>query len=336
MTKLRIINIICRGDKNTRYLAIDDETGNYYSIKTKNGSYSVGDYTEQESAQKAKDSWVKEYNKTACPSYNYKTLIKHLIDYKKGFLLDNNKGFFRGVPYDHVFSDPRHNLIQGKFGKCLDMVYNNLKERGEIHEGFANMNSSQAFAINFLAPLVKLNLLSIIGIQAIDVSYETCIFEKVIDNSEETQFDFFVDATKLQPNYSIEVKYTEQDFGITNMNPPHLEKYTCTYRDVLKELTIESISEETFFKKYQLWRNLLYIIKGKSEQGFQHVFFMFPEFRCNDLGKSVEEAKALCKEKYRNYIHTIIVDDVAKMLIESDNEDISNYYLEFKKKYLDF
>lgn len=192
----------------------------------------------------------------------------------------------------------------------------------KLHLGFHHLNSSQALALNLFGPLVKTNNLKVIDsdFEALDLNSD---FEYVENQKEGTNFDFYLGCPDSR-NY-FEVKYTEQKFSSAKDDPSHRQKYAEIYKSDLK--AISDISENEFYKNYQLWRNILYAQKG-------NVFFVLPKFR-TDLMEKVKKAKELIKEEnIKKNLKILVIDSLVAKCKEIP--DLKKHYEEFEKKYLDF
>lgn len=326
---IEIVGTIVRGAKRTRYLG-RSEDGVYYSFKAESGSYSTGtkdDIPEEYLLKNPKQEWI-----DACRRKTslYKRIISHLIEYKTVSLSDTRKGTFHGKQYNHVLVDEQQNLLKGYgFDRVIEDNFNDIKKRNELHIGFANMNSSQAFALNCFCPLIESGTLgTFLGIDDSLIKPEECKFEYVLNENEQTQFDFYIEKSELHPAISVEVKYTEEDFGIARLDNNHIQKYEEEYKSKLSTLTKKELSISEFFTKYQLWRNLSYVQEG------QIICFLFPRFR-EDLTEYVKKAISMCRDEYKDQIKIIYADDIVQEMIHTNSNSLCTFYNEFSKKYLE-
>lgn len=330
--EVEIIGTVKKGAKNTRYLA-KGSNDSYYTFLAESGSYHPGmhdNISESFLQPHPKQAWINSCNSEIAL---YKKIIQHLEEYKINSLKIQEDGLFHGQRYKHVLPREEDNLILGYgFDSILRHNYSGIKDKNELHIGFANLNSSQAFALNFFCPLIESGLIGKMLEIGCSVTLDQCIFEYE-DESDLSQFDLYIKESKSHPAASIEVKYTEADFGIANLDKSHLDKYDNTYKKKLALLTNEELSVSEFFSKYQLWRNLLFTLKG------QKVYFLFPKFRI-DLSKSVENALCKCKEEYKKNVSIIFPEDLVRFVTEYSKRGggyscLENYYKEFSAKYLD-
>ena len=323
-----VVYTISVGDKNTRFL-IKDCYGAYFSIKVPSGELIVGDtFCSDEDYAIAKDTWVSAYENYVEP-YPRSKMLKHLIWYKHSILGDYNEGTFRGRKYSHSFDSSDKNLIMGKGDDEILMVCKKSLGR-ELRSDFSHLSSSQAFAVNLLAPLVHEGKLQLLDDCFSHSCKEKSMFEYVVCKDEKTQFDFF--SSDMDGCYpcSLEIKYSEPSFGASINDSAHLDKFNEQYENYMKELTGLESKECPFFEYYQVWRNLIYTIKNKG----QHICFLFPSFR-KDLSETLMSIFEKCKEEYRKYFHIVIADNVVQKIISGENEKLRGYYTEFSKKYLE-
>ena len=326
---LLIVNIIDKGEKNTRYL-VQDSSGTFYSFVFKNNVYAIGDFVKKDKIQiqEAKTNWRENFLKAQ--NYPRKQMMDHLIKYKEERLKNFDKGCFNDQLYSHIFITPEHNLIlnYGYDGALLNAI-KKLKQKGELRSDFVNINSSQAFAVNFFTPLIYENKLGLIDECFSDNNNIECDFEVVEDDQEKTQFDFLVTKPNGTNVCSVEVKYSESRFGPAENDVEHENKFSVHYKKRMEVLACVAENDYEFYDYYQIWRNLIYTVRNPG----QDICFLFPAFR-KDLYKAVEHVKSKCKKEYWTFIHTIIVDDAVNRIIALGG-GLGRYYSEFKKKYLD-
>lgn len=320
--KYKIVYIIRKGEKNTRYL-VQNEKGCFYSFVF-NNIYQINDIIEDNNIkiENVQNQWIEQYKN----QYPREQMMEHLIQYKKNILNNSEKGVYRGRHYDHIFTNPEQNLLLG-FG--FDEILKNQIKIKEIRSDFTHLTSSQAFAINFITPLITEKKLNYLDKCFANIDYDKCEFEKVLCE-EKTQFDFFAQGLTGHSSCSIEVKYSENKFGEEDTDQAHIEKYNNTYKKYLNELTDKNIDEKYFLEYYQIWRNIIYTIMNKG----QHICFFIPAFRM-DLKRQIEYIVNLCKDNIKPFVHIIIADDIADFIISNDKK-LRPYYEELKNKYLNF
>ena len=292
-----VVDIIKRGKNNTRYL-VEGQSGEYYSIMVSTDTYSVGEkFSAEKTLEPAQQKWIdKFYSKERSDSM--KRMIEHLVDYKENVLNDFSQGTHKSCAYPYIFDSKEKNLILGKgYDKELNDCMYSLKE--ELRDDFSNMKSSQAFAVNFFTPLIVEEQLDLLTDSFKGLVFDEKSFEKVLDsNDEKTQFDFYASGNGNNNLFSVEVKYSESEFGRALEDDSHLDKFNRIYRERMFELTCVDEKEWQFFEYYQVWRNLIYTIVNRG----QHICFLFPAFR-NDLKQVLESIISKCKEEYKAYFH---------------------------------
>ena len=326
----KIVYAIVNGPQNTRFLLQDEEQG-YHSVKLPKDKYKIGDTVSGDGivVEPADERWVHDYENK--PGYPHKEMLKHLVKYKKEVLGDLECGQWSDVPYEHIFVSPDRNLISGPYEKELLGWIRRIKEKGELREDFCHMTSSQAFAVNFFTPLIKEKKLSVLGDFCDGVDYDACGYEVEKDKAEETRFDFYMPGLPGHPTVSVEVKYSEKDFGKPNViTAKHQWKYEHIYGPNLAQIAIAKVEKSLLFEYYQIWRNILYNVMNPG----QHVCFLFPAFRA-DLNRPLEYVLSLCRQEIRPYVHVIYADTVVDALIAEEG-NLGEYYREFKRRYLDF
>ena len=322
--KVLLSAVIKRSSKNSRFLIKYDNK--YGSAKLPN-EYELG--TEIEISDEKindidfKDDWLKKISSWKNKKYK---LLENLSKYKINRLNVIEDGFWENkegdkIYYSHILpeEEKEKNIIESHYTESIKSSL--LKKESEIHHGFKNLNSSQAFAFNFFQPIIDEDLFHELDTYATKLTaYE---YEK--RNDDETQFDFYLESNNLK--YSFEVKYTEDEFGIAPNDYRHMDKWENYYKAKIEAILNEELAITDFFDEYQLWRNICF-----SEQGYE-VRFVFPKFR-NDLAEKVEVAKGKCKENYKKKIKIIYVDDFIDKMINSNNSNLKKHYEEFKQKYL--
>ena len=325
-----IVYAIVSGEKNTRFL-LQDETGNYCSAKLPTGEYEEGDTISDDKLmiEDAKEHWVKQYENR--PSYQKDKMLKHLIDYKENVLKCHDIVKIGNTLEPHIFKTQEENLISDDYYRgAMERTVSQLRRQGVLRDDFRYMTSSQAFAVNFFTPLIVERRLSILGAFCDAIDYNSCSYEVVKDPEEKTQFDFYIPGLSGYPTVSVEVKYSENQFGEASGTNEQERKYSNIYKQYLDIITCEEVDEQEFFKFYQIWRNIIYHVKTSG----QHICFLFPEFRA-DLTNIVDYVLRKCKEEIKPFIHVIYADSIVNKLI-TEGGVLGMYYSEFKRKYLDF
>lgn len=332
MIKVELLHAIRNGAKKTRYLV---KSGNdYSSILLPNAKRSV--------SKKEFEEEMTDKDKIEGYLLNYRmSLIKpHMEYYKENILKITKKGEYQGSKYPYILpkEDKGKNLIAivDEYNDSLNAQYKKIEE--DIHPYFSHLNSSQAFALNFFVPMMQENKTDSFfdfDHNPINFNSKETGFEKVLtlfdkeSLKEGTNLDVCFETTKGS-YITVEVKYSEENFGTAEADNQHNEKYEKIYKPALKDLLISetSLSKVKFFSQYQLWRNLIYTTKDCD------VCFIFPEFR-TDLAEEIKDARKICNSDCQKRIHFLFVNDFVQKMIDLTNTNLSKFYSEFKIKYLD-
>ena len=245
----------------------------------------------------------------------------HLANYKEETLQISGNGIWwkNQQAYSHIlpFQDRYKNIIDKGFAEELK----GLIQKDSLHLGFSHLNSSQALALNLFGPLVIKNKLSLIP-QIPDLVDNKGLFEYIEFANEGTNFDFYIQNQSHNQKFYFEVKYTEKEFGKAKKDVSHHQKYSDFYESRLREIV--QLTEDEFYKEYQLWRNIIYAKNG-------YVFFVLPKFR-DDLKNKVEEAKEkITNEDVKNHINVLTIESIVSNC--QKNNELKEHYMEFKKKY---
>jgi hypothetical protein len=234
-------------------------------------------------------------------NYEYKINYKGKEIIYKHFLPKEDK-------YLNILPSFYHDIIKNELLKSIE------EKKLSLHDGFTHLNSSQALCFNLFYPILIEKEYSFIydHIQNNDTEYA---FEYVEDKNEETNFDLFINNNNRK--YYFEIKYTEENFGSTQMDERHLEKYENIYKQKLSEFN--GIDINTFKKYYQLFRNIMYCSNGIT-------FFVFSNKR-KDLEKVVNKAKErYCNENQRENIKILFIEEIINKIMEtSKNKNIKEH-----------
>lgn len=190
-------------------------------------------------------------------------------------------GTFKGKSYKHIAN------ITGRGKK--DVILEIIKRDGvEIdkfrkpHPNAHHLNSSQIVCYEFFRPLINnkdnmVKALEIMEIPSCTFITDNAEFEKEFVDGEGTNFDFCLPLGP-QENLYVEVKYTEQGFGLCKDDENHKQKFEKFYKDrinnsfCIKDDLKGKIDFEQMRKHYQLFRNTLQI-----QSPSDYVVFLFPE-----------------------------------------------------------
>ena len=156
------------------------------------------------------------------------------------------------------------------------------------HKFAHHLTSSQIMCYNFFRPLITDNgtptpeLIYILAERGVGIKDNSiCEFESInpIDN---TSYDLSIESAKL------EIKFTEHGFGKAKNDGRHKTKFKNIYIDMIKKCKCLNCipDEDSFFKFYQLFRNVLHI-----DDNSKYAIFVFPKGNmqcCNEFQEFVD------------------------------------------------
>lgn len=149
----------------------------------------------------------------------------------------------------------------------------------------------------------------------------------IVDEKEGTNFDFWTKDGDIETVY--EVKLSETSFGNAENDERHIRKYHEIYEANLKELCEKELTMNQFFESYQIFRNMLFVLKDNAKCDF-----VYPKSR-KDLTARIMLAKEYLKPEYRERVNIIYVDEIVNQIMEGDySKELRKYFNEFKSKYL--
>jgi hypothetical protein len=267
----------------------------------------------------------------------YDQLIKqHLEDYKNKTLGIRRDGIWKrsGRSYPHILPEDREILnILPPYREdfCEYFDNNGIK----LHQDFHHLNSSQAMCFNLFFPFLvedKLGLLisDVLSLPLNEI--KNAEFEKVLEKSEGTNFDFFIEMVSGSRIF-FEVKLSESDFGTAPSDTTHKKKLEETYRPRLMGKVMEQyLDEGLFFHNYQILRNISYI----GNNGADVLFFFFP--RENEKLAGMEQIIGrIVTDNFSGQVRIKYLEDLVDRILQSiDGRDtrMVQHYDEFKKKYI--
>lgn len=329
---VKLIFKISNGGEKSRWLVEYGDKMKKSVLLSNEKKLSCGDEIDVSESELCSNIYEEKYNRYLSSTQN---IISHLVKYGKMRNLERN-GVWNGKVYEHVLQNEKDNLLFNYgYKDALNNIYDEQKNAGNIHKGFANLNSSQAFAFNFFAPLIDESKTScflfakILHENFLELP-RNCIFEKVLPE-DNTQLDFYCEiGTK---KFTFEVKYSENAFGDAEKNEKHQIKYNNYYKEKLNQIILSYNPiefEDKFYEEYQLWRNLCCLCDENTT-----VCFVFHKYR-TDLGGKIKMAKELLKsDSLRDRVKIIKVDDFIEDVLKIGTEQQKKYYSEFKEKYLE-
>jgi hypothetical protein len=190
--------------------------------------------------------------------------------YRLGITLN---GKYKGKEYSHIL--PKELAKLNIFEYYRHEFFNYMKKDFKPHIYFHHLNSSQAACFNFFFPFVHEDRLDIIA-KILNIGEELIIeyaFEKVLDNDENTNFDFYLETNKGRRVY-FEIKYSEYGFGKAKNDERHQQKCITIYQSRLRgKIKDEYNNMDDCLKNYQIFRNISYLDKSKKDL----LIFIFPE-----------------------------------------------------------
>lgn len=206
----------------------------------------------------------------------------------------------------------------------------------KLHRYFHHLNSSQALCINLFLPLMvesKLELfLGELGGQVEGGLISEFEMDSDLEEAaRKTSFDFFVQNGSARKIY-VEVKYTEDGFGIANNDQEHRDKFKSTYLPLIDSssyLTPQCRDEQFFLGHYQILRNLVHI-KDNS-----NVVLLFPKQNKKVLEEAIEARESMLNEEGRARLKIVFLEDfVASLEDQCAGTSLDGYYQQFRSKYL--
>lgn len=272
-----------------------------------------------------------------------KRIRTHLTAYKQRELGVLESGFWKSreglVSHAHILPSDKLSLnILPSIRESFWGWWNGRPSpsgRDQLHIYFSHLTSSQALTANLFYPWLSGGskaqqfLLSALGLKS-DEKVIAWNLEAVPDLDEATNVDCFIEcASKTQ--VFIEVKFTEAEFATGKANERRLKKLLETYwpslRDVVKP---EALEAETFFRNYQLLRNLSFVRAGS------HVRFVVP--RANSaLRPGLKFVDEMVLPRWRSNVQVLFLEDLAKGLEEVAPQvgpGLAQVSEEFRGKYL--
>lgn len=266
------------------------------------------------------------------------SIYDHLERYKIHKWNDDKKVKFRDKLYGHIL--PENLKEENYMSSIVKEEAKNIKK----HMYWHHLNSSQTMCLNFFVPLINENLLSLFFKKVLNLNVD--IKDKKFEYTPEaggTNFDFYVKDSKYK-NYYFEIKYTEADINKkTSVEDPlhRHEVFMGLYDPKIKKNKLfvsAHIDEDTFMlEHYQAYRNMV-----EANNGDYSIFItMSGNSGTEKELKSATEKLGLItkKDQKKNCILLLHWEDVVAktqyMIDELGNKELTDYYEEFFKKYID-
>lgn len=269
---------------------------------------------------------------------------------------ENNKageaGCYRGrsgyahiLPIDSDTKKAKWEAIK-KYG-LLDVVkqYAEKDEKfyNHLHPSAHHLTSSQIMCYNFFRPLIEdpQKLATVFhSLGATYIQAPECKFEYVIDRSEQTNYDFYIDNKSA--HIYCEIKYTEAYFGkecrasIESWKDRQENLYPKLVKDTLKlwndevKKDIPNFVDICMKNHYQLFRNAL-STKGDND----YVFFICPQ-ESEGLQKSYTDFVTKYMSDYgKKHVQFVTWEDLIKHA-RKEFTDKKDFFDAFEDKYLNF
>jgi len=262
-------------------------------------------------------------------------LKRHLAEYKRSELGVKENGLWKTQdrPYPHIL--PEAELRKNILATIRDDFWG-WPECPKLHRDFHHLNSSQAMCFNLFFPFLNYGperaaeLLDALGVPVEPIA--AWAFEKIPDPEEATNLDLWL---QLESDRQIffELKLTESEFGAPKPNEKRSEKYAELYRPRLEGRVANALidTEEEFFKRYQLMRNLWHLDAERDDL----LFLIFP----HGNRKLVEQADSFCGEleaAWRARVTAIRLEALHERLSERAKGDgsLERHLAAFATKYL--
>ena len=271
---------------------------------------------------------------------SYQNKVKgHLSKYKEETLKIEDKGVFnhqgRELYYDHILPR-RHkelNILEPYRNSFYDSIYSKIT----FHKYFHHLNSSQALCINLFYPLIverRLDLvLKLLGLPEKEITHAEFEYESDIEknNGRKTNFDFYIKVLESIRIY-IELKYTEQKFGIAKNDRAHVDKYLKTYQSLLREnrfIKDEFKTMDHFLRNYQVMRNLVHL--GESD----YVVFLYPEANRTIHEQAIQAYNEMLTDTGKERLKLISLVKTVEYFADNEGEErLERYFEDFQLKYI--
>lgn len=269
------------------------------------------------------------------------SIYNHLERYKIKKWNDHKKVKFRGKLYGHILSEDLKE--ENYMSSIVKEEAKNIKK----HMYWHHLNSSQTMCLNFFVPLIKNHLLplffqKVLNLNVDIIDCKDCKFEYTPETGG-TNFDFYVKDLKGK-NYYFEIKYTEADINKKTSVEDSLHRHEVfmdLYNPKIKKNKLfvsAHIDEEMFMlEHYQAYRNMVEAINGDYS-----IFITMSNNHGteNEFKSATEKLGLKTKENLeKNCILLLHWEDVVAktqyMIDEIGNKELTDYYEEFFKKYID-
>ncbi len=267
---------------------------------------------------------------------NKARIYNHLSEYKNTELKVSKDGLYRENEYTHILPMGEENK---NFVTCYrDEIINYVKENNlKLHRNFHHLNSSQILAFNFIIPFILEDQVDKLlqSFELSDLNYKTIELERIENHKEGTNFDLYIELESNQKIY-IEIKYTEDNFGLAKLDDNHRKKYYQLYKDKLVDLIKPEYNNvENVLKNYQLMRNTSYLNCCSND-----LFIMiYPKWNNSSDRSAKKFIGSMISENISSCIKIVYWEDIINNIIETTNVDkyprLYKSLLEINKKYFE-
>ena len=244
-------------------------------------------------------------------------LQRHLVNYKPSVLRVQESGFW-GIPpkaYPHILQVELREL--NIVAPLRDTFWREQCRVGwKLHQYFHHLSSSQALAFNLLFsiyPEVPTRMRATRRVLGLPEDLPCQLeFERILDTRERTNIDALISAADGTRTI-IEVKLTERAFGSARADVRHLAKLNDVYRPLLAGRIADGCLEPiSFFRDYQLYRNLAQIRLGTSDR----VLLLLPKARPRLWRHAVTWCQSPLLGPMGRRVQAVAIEEVVSALVE--------------------
>lgn len=196
--------------------------------------------------------------------------------------------------------------------------------------------ATQAMAFSLFSPFldktgrVDSRLLQALGVPA-EVPY-TGRFGKVLDEAENTQFDFYLDDAGDRKIFFV-LKLDEPEFDSCENDAEHNEKLERHYRRHLADHIDDApwLESETFCKHYEILRHVSYL----GRYAASGLIFIYPKAN-QKLAEAENAIKRIVSKSLAPRVAILHLEYlVARILtLTEDDAALHEHFLQFKEKYV--
>lgn len=263
-------------------------------------------------------------------------LREQLAAYKRLKLVGIGNRVASGEPaaYPHVLDRDSYRgnilpFIRERFWSWFDA-------QGEVtalHASFHHLDSIQAMAFNLFFPFVSegkvdRRLLKVLGLAEGDYRGH---FGKVLDTTEETTFDFYMEAASGEKIF-FDAYLAEDAFGSCADDEPHREKLERHYLPHLQgHVDQKWLAPTTFFGHYQVMRKLSYLGRHPDSG----IVFILP--KANERLKDAEEnLKHIVSKTLAPRVAILYLEYLVERILAAtaDDASLTAHFLELRDRYV--